>query len=147
MFDPIRKVTKNMQSITAERVLSLLIEGDELKDLIIELNTDAQLFQKGIDSQGQSLGEYAESTKLLKRSEGLPFDRVTLYQEGDFYKTWRVFMRNGNIAIEADGDKDDKNLFDVYGEDVVGLTEENLQIVIDEIKNDTPELVKELLFA
>ncbi len=136
-----------MQEINAERVLTILIERPELEDLIIELNTEDQLFKRGVDSTGKSLGEYAASTKILKQDDGLPFDRVTLFQEGDFYKTWRVFMRNGDIIIEADGDKDDKNLFDVYGEEVVGLTEENLQIVIDEIKKQTPELVKQLLFA
>jgi len=136
-----------MQEINTERVLTILIERPELEDLIIELNTEDQLFKRGVDSTGKSLGEYASSTKILKQDDGLPFDRVTLFQEGDFYKTWRVFMRNGDIIIEADGDKDDKNLFDVYGEEVVGLTEENLQIVIDEIKKQTPELVKQLLFA
>jgi len=147
MFEPIREITKNMQSITAARILSILIERPEFQDLIIELNTEKQLFDKGIDAEGQSLGIYQPFTIAIKREKGQPVNRVTLKDTGDFYKTWDVRVENGDIIIEADGDKDDKNLMDVYGEDIVGLTQENLQILIDEIKKHTPELVKELLFA
>jgi len=137
-----------MQSITAARVLKILIDRPEFQDLIIELNTGDQLFKKGIDSKGISLGVYAPFTIGEKKKKNQPTDRVTLKDTGDFYKTWTVMVNsNGDIIIEADGDKDDKNLMDVYGEDIVGLIDKNLQILIDEIEDKLPELVETLLFA
>lgn len=147
MFEAIRKVTGNMQKITSVKVLTILIERPEFQGLIIKLNTQEQLFKKGVDSKGVSLGVYAPFTIDKKQQDNLPFNHVTLFQEGDFYKTWTVKMVNGNIVIEADGDKSDKNLMDVYGEDIVGLIKENLQKLIDEVKVKTPELVESLLFA
>jgi len=150
MFEAIRKVTGNMQKINAASVLEILIARPEFQGLIIKLNTQEQLFKKGIDSKGVTLGVYSPFTINIKKNErspSQPTNRVTLKDTGDFYKTWTVTTKNGDIIIEADGDKDDKNLMDVYGEDIVGLIEENLQTLIDEIKIKTPELVESLLFA
>ena len=146
MFEAVRKVTGNMQKITAAKVLTILIERPELNGLVISLNHD-QLFRKGVDSKGVTLGVYAPFTIERKVKDGLPSGHVTLFQRGRFYKTWTVKVVNGDIIVEADGDKDDKNLMDIYGEDIVGLLDENLQILIDEIKIKTPEHVESLLFA
>ena len=147
MFEAIRKVTSNMQSITAARVIDTLIKQPALNGLVIELNTQDQLFKRGVDSKGLSLGVYAPFTIEAKRRKGQPTNRVTLRDTGDFHRTWTVTTKNGDIIIEADGDKSDKNLMDVYGEDIVGLTDENLQKIIDEIAIKASELVEVLLLA
>ena len=147
MFEELRKVNKNMQQITAAKVLTILIGRPEFKDLIIRLNTEEQLFKKGIDAQGKSLGVYADFTIIKKKEDGLPSGHVTLFQEGPFYKTWTVKVVGEDIIIEADGDKGDKNLMDVYGEDIVGLFTDSLDILINEIEIVLPELVEDLLLA
>lgn len=147
MFEEIRQLKVNMSKITAASVLDILINRAKFQDLIIRLNTEDQLFDKGIDSVGKSLGTYAEFTIKQKKAKGQPTAHVTLKDTGDFYGTWTVTVRNGTIFIEADGDKDDKNLMDVYGEEIVGLLESNLQILIDEIEIDTVEMVENLLLT
>jgi len=124
--------------------------NEEVKNEIIRLNTRDQLFDKGQDSKGVSLGTYRPFTIARKRERGQPFEFVTLFWDGDFYKSFKVFVDKSNldIIIEADGaEKDDKDLRDVYGEDIIGLQPENLQIIIDMIlENIRTYLRKELRY-
>jgi len=119
--------------------------NERVKREIIRLNTEEQLFKRGIDSLGVSLGIYSDFTIPKKQADNLPFGHVTLFQEGDFYKSFRVFLDSSlNIIIEADGaEKDDKDLRDVYGEDIIGLTDEHLQIIINMIAENIQEFVRQ----
>jgi hypothetical protein len=149
MFEAIRKVTNNMQSITAARVIEILVNQPELNGLIIELNTQDQLFKKGVDSKGLTLGVYAPFTIEIKKSKGQPTNHITLKDTGDVYKTWMVTTLNGDIIITANFIKDGEDIIEKnrLSEDVVGLIDENLQKIIDEIAIKTPNLVESLLFA
>ncbi len=149
MFEAIRKVTKNMQGITAARIIDILVNQPELNGLIIELNTQDQLFKKGVDSKGLSLGVYAPFTIEVKKAKGQPTNHITLKDTGDTYKTWKVTTLNGDIIIEANFIKDGEDIIkkNRLSEDVVGLTEENLQKIIDEIAIKAPKHVSNLLLA
>ena len=149
MFEAIRKVTGNMQKINAASVLEILIARPEFQGLIIKLNTQEQLFKKGIDSKGVTLGVYAPFTIEIKKSKGQPTNHITLRDTGDLYNTWTVKMVKGDIVIDANFIKDGEDIIEKnrLSEFVTGLTEESLQILIDEIKIKTPELVESLLFA
>jgi hypothetical protein len=65
-----------------------------------------------------------------KRKKGQPTDRVTLKDTGDFYSSFQVLPFKGGFIIDADPIKEDTNLFDRYGEDILGLNDENLQLII-----------------
>ena len=110
----------------------------DLKKYIIKLNTIDQLFDEGIDSLGDSLGEYSISTiegtssYLGKKAKGQPTDRITLKDTGKFYKTFKIEVKNDSFFINANPIKEDNNLFDDFGNEIVGLTEEN-QIKVSKI--------------
>lgn len=101
--------------------------------MIIGLNTKGQL-EKGINSKGESLasvgGGYSPITIDIKRAKGQPVDRVTLKDTGDFYDTFNVQVREGEIVITANTIKDDDDLIDRWGSDIIGLTDENLDKLI-----------------
>lgn len=99
----------------------------EVQDEIIRLNTINQLYEEGIRSDGSPLGPYQPFTIEIKRQKGQPYDHVTLRDTGEFYASFRVFYDADTFEVTADGDKGDKNLFDVYGDNVLGLTEFNLE--------------------
>ena len=123
-----------------------VMKNDMLKELIINLNTQDQLFKEGINSKGRKLedigGPYAESTIegipgvfKGKKELGLPFDRVTLFQDGTFYGSFKVTTDSqGDILINADPNKDGTNLFNEWGEAVLGLTPENVDVFRRELK-------------
>ena len=119
----------------------------------IELNTGSpnnneygQLFLNGVDSEGVSLssigGDYSPQTQGIKRFEGLPFDRVTLFQEGDFYKSWDFKQNKDSFQLTANTIKDGQDLENRWGQDIIGLTDESIQRLNTEV---LPEIIDYIL--
>ena len=59
------------------------------------------------------------------------YDNVTLNDTGEFYDSFRVVRVGTSIKITAETMKEDNDLIQVWGKDILGLTDENLQKVID----------------
>ena len=101
----------------------------EVKEMIIEMNTNDQLYKRGIDAKGTELsdigGDYSFITKDIKSRKGDIYTHVTLKDTGDFYKSWRVTVMGEVIFIEADTIKDGDDLRKRWGNDILGLTEES----------------------
>ena len=71
------------------------------KPLLIDEQTNEQMY-KGEDSNGkQFIPSYALSTKVTKRKKGQPFDRVTLKDSGDLYKSIKVVAKTNEMIISA----------------------------------------------
>jgi len=123
---------KRVSKLRSEVLFRVIFSINEIKEEIIYLNTQEQLFEKGIDSEGVRLDVargygYANVTKKIKAQKGQPTDRITLKDTGEFYQSFRVDVREGVITINADAQKDDTNLFDEWGVDILGLTEESIK--------------------
>jgi hypothetical protein len=130
----IQQLEELEDKLDVNKALDFSVDSD-IQELIIELNQE-QLYNLGEDSEGKSLGTYAPTTVMIKQAQGVPTDRITLKDTGDFYSSFKVFYSNGEIFIDADGQKDDTNLFDEYGEDILGLNDANMSIFIDEVKKN-----------
>jgi hypothetical protein len=130
----IQQLEELEEKLNVNKALDFSVDSD-IQELIIELNQE-QLYNLGEDSEGKSLGTYAPTTVMIKQAQGVPTDRITLKDTGDFYSSFKVFYSNGEIFIDADGQKDDTNLFDEYGEDILGLNDANMSIFIDEVKKN-----------
>lgn len=116
-----------------DRMFKLALDTKVIKELIIDLNTEKQLKQ-GKDSLGQDLfnkitqrSVYAQSDPLGRG--GQPYE---VFQTGKYWFSFKVDVGNGVITINSDPQKETGNLFDIYTPKIVGLTDENLQILIDE---------------
>lgn len=100
---------------------------------ILEMNVDDQLYN-GIDANGEEMfPPYAESTKRKKRKKGDPVDRVTLLDEGVFYDSFFIEFGSDQFTILSDDNKQ-VYLIGKYGEDIFGLTKENLKRLTDLIE-------------
>ena len=131
-------------SVDVTLIIENILRDEGFQRFIIELNTKgqptSQLFEEGIDALGVSLGQYApttiEGTANFegKKEKGQRFDHITLSDTGKFYKSFAIKVQNGGFLIVADPNRGDTNLFDDFGKNVVGLTDNNLQIVIDAIR-------------
>ena len=134
-FKPLLDLTKRLNELDTSRVIrTIVINEQDLEDLIIELNTQNQLFDQGQDSEGVRLevigGKYADSTIAQKQTDGLPFDKVTLFDTGAFYDSFEIVYKNESIVIEADTIKKDDDLRDRWGDNIIGLNKENIEKVI-----------------
>jgi hypothetical protein len=118
----------------------VLRDDYELQDYIIYLNTEEQLY-KGKDATGEDLenigGAYTEFTVAYKQAFGQPYDRVTLKNEGLFYKSFDVEIESDMILIDAyylkEGDKGMEDLRDRWGQDLAGLTTESRAKLIEKL--------------
>jgi hypothetical protein len=143
-FEPLKNIARNSIKLDANRIVNAIIRTPEFTNFIITLNTGGQLFDQGINSLGFSLGEYAPSTIEQKKEKGLPFDRITLFDTGEFYQSFELIAKDGDdfFTIDADPEKEDSNLFEDFGEDIVGLTDESKQILVEKL---TRKLETELI--
>ena len=131
-FDIVTKKAERFKRINQHVLINTILSRKEFKDFIIELNTKDQLFDKNIDSKGVSLstigGDYSPLT--LQLSDKKSASSINLFDTGDYYKSHTVTvssLKADFITIDSDPIKDEDNLFDRWGSDIVGLTEESLE--------------------
>lgn len=106
----------------------------QYEHVILDMNADQQLFQQGINRLGVSIWDYAPYhpiTIQMKQAEGLPANRVTLFQEGDFYESMFIEYGADEFTISA-GDYKTTKLKNKYGAQILGLTQENITTLRDE---------------
>jgi hypothetical protein len=91
--------------------------------VIMELQTQEQMYQ-GIDSKGIDIKPaYADSTIKIKRKKLQPTDRVTLFDTGAFYNSLEI-IAGQNDAVIRTVISYSVYLVDKYA-DILGLDEEN----------------------
>jgi hypothetical protein len=115
-------------------IFKKVLDVEPLKRKIIELNTERQLGDEGINALGRIIGLYSYATQFLSGGRKRAGDPFTLNDTGAFWASFNVKVSQGFITIDADGNKGEDDILDKYGIDVLGLTDENLQILIEDAK-------------
>jgi hypothetical protein len=133
-------VLQRARTITHETVWRAVLNDGMFRNWILDLVRQKQLFQQGVDENNDIIGVYSELTELIKpeKKAGTPY---TLYDTGEFYKSMFIIVFADSFIIDADplkrGMSGQINLFDKYGEGIVGLTEESKTILADEFQRRT----------
>lgn len=133
-------IEKNLDKFMGE---SALRNSNLLEDAI----TQDQLFEKGEDGLGRSLGEYSNFTKNFKTTIAGQLGRstriknITLRDTGDFHKSVKVKLTRQGILIDSQPQKEDTNLIDEFGEEILFVNDDNLNNFIrphllDDLKKD-----------
>ena len=115
-----------------DKIFKLVLDNRFIKELITHLNTDEQLGKDKVDSLGAHLGTYSHATEVISKGQKKAGAFINLNDTGAFWDSWKVQVKKALIEIDANPFKEDTNLFDEYGIDVLGLTDTNLQILINE---------------
>lgn len=123
------------------------MEVIEDEAVICDMNSESQLYERGIDRDGDSISSYSPYTartvmvKLLKHQ---PTNRVTLRDTGEFHASFRVVVDDIGFYIDAT-DWKTSELEKKYGKQIFGLTEENInELVWDYIYPMLVEKAKQL---
>jgi len=141
MFESLYTYLDKFQTVDETAIWFQVIDRD-VQFEIIRLNTEDQLFDDGIRSDGSFLPDYSERSV---REFGKPDGHIRLKDTGDFYQSFRVKVDKWGMFIAADDVKEDVVLTERYGIDILGLTEENTQVLINMIKRKYLEEIEKLL--
>lgn len=104
------------------------------EDSWVLLLSDDQMYNKGIDGNNKPLGNYTPYSLSIKQENGQRTDHITLRDTKEFHDSIALKLSGNKIETIAPGaQKEDTNLLDEFGEDIIKLTPKNKQKIIDNI--------------
>lgn len=128
--DLLKRVVKFNDELTSGRLVQKIIWDNEA--YIIVMNAEEQLFEQGVNRLGVSIMDYAPYSPVtiaIKEAKGQPTNRVTLRDEGDFESSFFLEVGDKQFEIKA-SDFKTEDLIKKYGRQILGLTDENIAILI-----------------
>lgn len=113
---------KRTNAIKSPIVWRRVFSDPRFQKWILDLIRKDQLFEAGVDENGEIIGFYSPVTEAINpiKKAGTPY---TLFDTGEFYKSMVILLGTNFFEIDADPIKDNDNLFEKYGEGIIGLTE------------------------
>ena len=117
----------------------------DLKVQILDWIRKDQLLAKGVDATGEIIGTYSLTTSLInpQKRYGSPF---TLNDKGDFFRSMFVAVLLDEIKIDANSASfAEMKLQDWYTDEILGLTDENLQKLKKRVEARYLEAIKKAL--
>lgn len=106
-----------------------------------------QLKNKGVNADDEIIGLYSYATELISggaKQEGTPY---TLEDTGEFYRSMYMVILKDAIVFEADPIKENDNLFEKYGSNIVNLNEANKERLRTLVKDKYIGQLKEILYG
>jgi len=145
-FTPLRILCKRVLSLDRLQALAYILNKPEVQDEITRLNQENQL-SKGLYSDGTNTPIYSASYRKLKASiVSNVGQNMDFRLSGDFYRTFDIeILPNGDVNVTADGQKDDHDLFEKYGIEIIGLTDESKELLVPLFKEFLLEYVSNVL--
>ena len=134
MFERLKVIASKAKRLNSVTVWLAVMQDNknEVHEIILNINRVDQLMINSIDANGVQLKKYSRYTEMENEGKRFTFKGVTrektrldgafLYDEGDFFETFKVIDLYGAFKIYADTVKDDKDL-QSYGE-ILGINEE-----------------------
>lgn len=149
-MDVLYDLISRTEKLTDQFIGRSMFSRDDVKKFIIELNTMGQLFDLGVDSLGNQLPLYSETTEILTnglKRAGTPF---TLKNTGEFYDSFIIVPdNNGNAEIQANTLKADVDqivdLLDIATPYILGLTKESNEKLSAFLVSIIQEIVRKTL--
>lgn len=143
-------------ALDQNKFMNKILADKTLQAQIVDLNTNVQMYEQGVDSKGVSLGEYSYATIYGtsqyegKKEKGQRYDHITLQDTGDMYATEEVILDGeGGFILTMDTEKSGKDITKNPKQNfsnIVGLTDESIEEILPEIQENLSEdIVLDLL--
>lgn len=133
---------RKVKNLNYDSLVKYVWNSKKVQQQIISLNIYSQLFDKGVDSEGVSLGDYSP---VSVQKYGKPEGHIRLYDSGAFYESFKVVVVGINAEITANTQKEDVDLAEQYGEQIIGLNEDSKKTLTKVISEVVKERARELL--
>jgi hypothetical protein len=105
-----------------------------------------QLFEQGVNEDDRVIGTYSIITETQYNASKVAGTHYTLFDTGDFYRSFMLEVLPDGIVINADGIKDDgTDLLEKFTNKILGLTDESKIKLIEKVKAKYYETTLRLL--
>lgn len=134
-------LARNVLKLNADNATKQVISNKAIQLEAVRLNTEEQLYQRGVDVQGNKMRSdyarfgrfYANSTIAIKNEKNQPTDRVTLRDTGAMYRSEKPFINGNELWLDMDTIKQGRDLTDSFGQ-FVGLDNVSKSKLIEKSK-------------
>lgn len=155
MFGKLHRLISNFKNLNTNKVCFIVFRDKIVQKIVIDLNRIDQLFYEGVKSDGSSLPLYSQATgaiaynkiytfegKSTTKAKGQPY---TLFDEGDYYRSFRLIQDPTGFTITANDEKENSTLQEMYGSGVpiLGLTEESISKLTEEVQPYIIQAIRE----
>ncbi len=121
-----------------------VMDSKSMKELIIRFVTRDQLFDQGIDAEGNVIGYYSYMTEIISGGRKQQGDHYTLLDSGDMFDSLFVAVFAKEFVIIGDTDKIENQ--DWYSDQILRLTDENIKKIREEAIPKFREYLTRTLF-
>lgn len=157
LMEQLQILLNRVGALTPKYIWMKVFSDKDLQKYIIDVLIQDEQLQKGIDGTGQRITDnegnnsYSFWTELIsggKKQEGDPY---TLKDTGEFYQSMVFLLGQNFFEVDADPNKTNEftgkvtNLFDKYGEEIVGLTEQSTEKLKEKLKEKYNEQIRRVL--
>jgi len=115
------------------------------KKQIIDWIQQDQLIDEGINKFGKIIGYYSYATELISNGKKKQGDPYNLFDTGAFFRSFVVIVGIDAIKIDANAQKGEDNLFKKFGNEIIGLTDENFKKLKDLVKKSYISYARKVL--
>ena len=136
---------RNLLKLNEDAAFKKVISDKEIQLEAVRLNTEEQLYIRGVDVHGNKLRSiyarfgkfYADRTIQIKNEKGQPTDRVTMRDTGAMYKTERAIIKANELKLDMNTYDLEENWGQFVGLDTVSKVQ-----LVDKAKPIIKEYVK-----
>lgn len=139
---------RNFLKLNEDTAFKKVISDKEIQLEAVRLNTDEQLYIRGVDVHGNKLRSiyarfgkfYADRTIQIKNEKGQPTDRVTMRDTGAMYKTEKAIIKANELKLDMNTYDLEENWGQFVGLDTVSKVQ-----LVDKAKPIIKEYVKDTI--
>jgi len=136
---------RNLLKLNEDAAFKKVISDKNIQLEAVRLNTDEQLYIRGVDVHGNKLRSiyarfgkfYADRTIQIKNEKGQPTDRVTMRDTGAMYKTEKAIIKANELKLDMNTYDLEENWGQFVGLDTVSKVQ-----LVDKAKPIIKEYVK-----
>jgi len=132
--------------ISQKEIWFYVFYDTKFKTEVLDFIRIDQLFEQGVDEYDKVIGRYSIITETQYNSSKVAGTPYTLYDSGDFYRSFMLEVVPDGIIINADGLKEDgTDLLEKFTNKILGLTDESKIKLIEKVKAKYYEAILRLL--
>jgi hypothetical protein len=123
------------KALTLNEAVAWMESNDKkVQDDVIKLIQKKQLLDLGVDETGSVIGYYSAMTEIISGGRKKQGDPYNLKDTGRFFSSMYVKVMMDSIIIDANYEKMEDQ--DWWSTSILGLTDENLDIYVEKIKEN-----------